>query len=233
MSEDLHALKEQLALACRMLANEHLFDQSGHLSARHPDGNLALIHPHGTARYDVTAGDILTIDLDGNVIEGNDRAPSEVFIHTQIYRARPDVGCVVHAHSRLATVFSIAGVELLPVSNYGAFLGKGPVPVYPDPRLVHTPVMGDALAHSLAEKRACLMRNHGSVIVGERIREAVVGAFNFEENAIRQHLAMQIGQPCGYTDDELADVAAANWREKPIEKIWDYHVSLARRAGLA
>jgi ribulose-5-phosphate 4-epimerase/fuculose-1-phosphate aldolase len=229
---ELPSLKEDLALACRMLANEGLFDQSGHISARLPDPGPLLIHPHTKSRYEVEPADILTIDLDGKVVEGDARPPSELFIHTQIYRARPDVQCVCHLHSRMATVFGIAGRDVLPVTNYAAFLGPGPVPVYPDPRLVHTPEQGDALARSLGARQACVMRNHGSVVVGGRIRETFVASVYLEENAIRQHLALQIGEPSGFADEEIRDVAAANWTEGPIQKAWEYYVSRARRAGL-
>ena len=150
--DPLLALKQQLALACRMLANEQLFDQSGHISARHPTQALFLIHPHHLSRADVSAPDILTVDLDGNLVEGSVRAPSEVFIHSQIYRARPDVQSVCHIHSRMAVVFTIAGRPLHAVTNNAAFLGDGPVPVYPNPRLVHSPAQGDALAEMLGQR---------------------------------------------------------------------------------
>ncbi|MGH2470583.1 MAG: class II aldolase/adducin family protein, partial [Chloroflexota bacterium] len=202
---DVEELKRQLALACRMLANEHLFDQSGHITARHPSNpGLALIHPHGTSRYDVEPGEILTIDAAGNVVEGDDRPPTEFRIHTCIYAARPDVQAVVHIHSRMATVFGIAGVDVVPVTNYAAFLGPGPLPTYPDPRLVHSDAQGQALIACLGSKRACIMRAHGSVAVGATVPEAFIAAVHLEENALRQHLALQIGQPAGYSDQELA-----------------------------
>ena len=228
----LDSLKEQLALACRMLAHEGLFDQSGHISARHPEAGLLLIHPHSRSRYDVGPDDILTVNLDGRVVEGAERPPSELNIHTQIYRARPDVQSVCHLHSRMATVFAIAGRDLVPVTNYAAVLGSGAVPVYLDPRLVHTPQQGDLLARALGSGRACLMRNHGSVVVGERIREAFVASIYLEENARRQHLALQIGQPIGFSEEEIRDVAAAGWREGPLQKTWVYYASRPRRAGL-
>lgn len=231
---DLQALKEQLALACRMLANEGLFDQSGHISARHPtDDRLYLIHPHPTSRYDVQAADILAIDANGQVVQGEQRAPSEIHIHLSIYRARPDVGSVCHLHSRMATVFGISGRPLPPVTNYASFLGNAPVPVYDDPRLVHTNQQGAALARALGDRPACLMRGHGSVVVGPSIRETFVASVYLEENAVRAYMALQIGQPHPYADEELRDVAAANWRDGPIQKTWDYYASRARRAGLA
>jgi L-ribulose-5-phosphate 4-epimerase len=226
-------LKEQLALACRMLANEGLFDFSGHISVRHPAAERLLIHPHITSRYEVRAGDLLEVDLDGRVVAGDERPPSELNIHLRIYRARPDVGAVSHLHSRMATIFSIAGRELVAATNYAAFLGNAPIPVYDDPRLVHSADEGDALARALGNGRACLMRAHGSVVVGEGVREAFVASVNLEENALRLYQALQIGTPIRYTDAEIRDVAAANWRDRPLQKIWEYYASRARRAGLA
>lgn len=232
MSE-LSDLKEQVALACRMLANERLFDQSGHISARHPNGELLLIHPHGTSRYEVQASDLLVLDMDGNVVEGDARPPTERFIHTQIYRARPDVQSVCHTHSRMATVLGIVGRSIVPVTNYAAFLGNGPVPIYPDPRLVRSPEAGDALARALGSHYACVMRNHGAVIAAGNVCATLVASMYFEENAYRQYLALQIGEPIGYTDEEIAEVAAQNWTPIGNRKVWDYYVSRARMAGLA
>lgn len=230
---DVAELRRQLALACRMLANEHLFDQSGHISARHPSRpELTLIHPHGTSRYEVEPDQILVIDGGGNVVEGDDRPPTELRIHTCIYAVRPDVQAVVHVHSRLATVFAISGVDIVPVTNYAAFLGNGPVPAYPDPRLVHNDAQGEALAACLGKKRACVMRNHGSVTVGSTVPEAFIAAVHLEENALRQHLALQIGQPVGFSDEEIAELQAVTQGPRQIQKIWDYYVSRARRAGL-
>ena len=227
-------LRDQLALACRMLVNEGLLDQSGHISARHPSRPDAfLIHPHRLSRYEVTPDQLLVVDLSGEVLEGTDRPPSEVFIHTQIYRARPDVGSVCHIHSRMATVFSIAGRALRAVTNYASFLGNEPVPIYPDPRHVRRPAAGDALAAVLGDRPACLMRAHGSVIVGADVREAFAGSIYLEENALRAYLALQIGEIAGYTVDEVRDVAAGNWRDGSRKKTWDYHLARARRAGLA
>jgi len=229
---DLAALKEELALTCRMCANESLFDFSGHVSARHPDGDRVLIHPHGTPRYDVAAADILTIDLDGSVVDGFDKPPAAPYIHTQLYRARPDIQAVVHAHSRMAVVMSIAGVDIVPVTNNALFLGGAAIPVYPDPRLVRSARQGDALAAALGSQQACVMRHHGTAVVGSRLMEAFIGAIALEENALRQHLAMQVGRPIPYTADELHDMVGKTMGEPQLRKLWDYFVSRARRAGL-
>jgi L-fuculose-phosphate aldolase len=234
VTADVSSLRGQLALACRMLVNEGLLDQSGHISARHPtDPNRFLIHPHRLSRYEVTPDKLVLVNLDGEVVEGQDRAPSERFIHAGIYRARPEVGSVCHIHSRMATVFPIAGRPLRAITNYATFLGPEPVPVYPDPRHVDTLAKGEALAASLGERSACLMRAHGAVIVGADVREAFAASVYLEENALRAYMALQIGELAGYAEDELRGVAAHNWTAGSRQKTWDYYRARAQRAGLA
>jgi L-ribulose-5-phosphate 4-epimerase len=228
------SLREQLALACRMLVNEGLLDQSGHISARLPDDpNAFLIHPHRLSRYEVTADKLVTVNLDGQLLDGEDRPPSERFIHAGIYRARPDVGSVCHIHSRMATAFSIAGRPLRAITNYATFLGPEPVPVYADPRHVDTADTGDALAAALGERTACLMRAHGAVIVGADVHEAFAASVYLEENALRAYMALQIGELAGYAEDELRGVASHNWTPGSRQKTWDYYRARAQRAGLA
>jgi L-fuculose-phosphate aldolase len=174
----------------------------------------------------------VVVNLDGEVLEGTDRAPSERFIHAAIYRARPEVGSVCHLHSRMATVFSIAGRPLRAITNYATFLGPEPVPVYPDPRHVDTLAKGDALAAALGQRAACLMRAHGAVLVGADVQEAFAASVYLEENALRAYMALQIGELAGYTDDELRGVADHNWTPGSRRKTWDYYRARARRAGL-
>ena len=228
------SLREQLALACRMLVNEGLLDQSGHISARLPDDPDAfLIHPHRLSRYHVTADKLLVVDMQGEVRQGDGRPPSERFIHAGIYRARPEVGSVCHIHSRMATVFSIAGRPLRAITNYATFLGPEPLPVYADPRHVDTPEKGDALAAALGQHAAALMRAHGAVIVGADVQEAFAASVYLEENALRAYMALQIGEIAGYTEDELRGVASHNWTSGSRQKTWDYYRARAQRAGLA
>jgi ribulose-5-phosphate 4-epimerase/fuculose-1-phosphate aldolase len=226
------SVREQLALACRMLVNEGLLDQSGHISARLSE-DAFLIHPHRLSRYEVTPDKLLVVNLDGEVLEGEGNAPSERFIHAGIYGARPDVGSVCHIHSRMATVFSIAGRPLRAITNYATFLGPEPVPVYSDPRHVDTPEKGDALARALGDRPACLMRAHGAVMVGADVPEAFAASMYVEENALRAYMALQIGELAGYAEDELRGVANHNWTPGSRQKTWDYYRARAQRAGLA
>jgi L-fuculose-phosphate aldolase len=77
-----------------------------------------------------------------------------------------------------------------------------------------------------------VMRHHGTTVVGSRIMEAFIGAVVLEENALRQHLAMQVGTPIPFTEDELHDIVGKTLGDAQLRKIWDFFVSRARRAGL-
>jgi L-fuculose-phosphate aldolase len=128
---------------------------------------------------------------------------------------------------------SIAGVSIVPVTNNALFLGGEPIPTYPDPRLVRSASQGDELAHCLGQGQACVMRHHGTTVVGARIMDAFIAGVFLEENALRQHLALQVGQPILFAEEEIADMVGRTMGEPQLRKIWDYYVARARRAGLA
>ncbi|MEK7353074.1 MAG: class II aldolase/adducin family protein, partial [Chloroflexota bacterium] len=117
--DELSALKLKVARVCRLFHMAGLFDFSGHVSARIPGTDRILIHPRHTARPQVKAADILTVDLSGEVVGGKEQSPSETPIHTCIYRTRPDVLAVAHIHSHYATLLGISGQEFVPVTTSG------------------------------------------------------------------------------------------------------------------
>ena len=92
------ALRTQIAECTRMMVMAELLDYSGHISARLPGTNRVLIPPRDASRAGVTADEILIVDLDGKVLEGNGPAPTETAIHLGVYRAREDVQAVGHGH---------------------------------------------------------------------------------------------------------------------------------------
>ncbi len=82
----------------------------GHISVRHPDEpDKFFMKPHSVGFDEITFDNILTIDLDGEVVEGTARRHSEVYIHSEIFRARPDVNCVIHSHPASAVALSATG----------------------------------------------------------------------------------------------------------------------------
>jgi L-fuculose-phosphate aldolase len=98
---------------------------------------------------ELTPERIVAVDLDGRVLEGAERPPSEQFIHTRVYAARQDVGGIVHTHQTLATMFGVVGREILPILHVEAPLVARPIPIYPSPELIIDAELGDAVARAL------------------------------------------------------------------------------------
>jgi len=215
-------LKLLLVEAIRMLARADIVDHSGHGSARR-DGESFYINSAASARGALTADDIVTIDLDGNLVEGSARPPFEFHIHSEIYRARPDAGAVMHTHPRWSTFLTMVGAPYSAVYAQGALLGA--VPRLDSPLSINTQPMGERVAITLGGGRAVLLKSHGAVIVGSDIVECFALAAYLEENAYRQYMAMQIGKPYVFSDAEQQAFRERLWTPTLFRKTWDHYRS--------
>ncbi len=186
-----HQWLQDLVLANHILFNEGVLDGFGHVSTRDPSNPGRFHIARMIAPALVTADDILEVDLDGVVHDNqNRRTYAERFIHSEIYRARPDVRSVVHSHSPTVIPFGVTGTRLRPVCHMSGFLGNE-TPVYEirdfagerSSLLVTDRELGKALADTLGARNVALMRGHGSVATGSSIRQAVYRAIYTEINA--------------------------------------------------
>ncbi|MBI2016702.1 MAG: class II aldolase/adducin family protein, partial [Candidatus Rokubacteria bacterium] len=162
----LTGLKQQLVDCIRMLEQADIIDYNGHASIRLDDGRI-LINIGSCQRSRLTAGDICTIDLEANQIEGNGNAPLERHLHCGIYRARPDVTAIVHAHPKWSTYLTMVGASYQPVYAQGSLVY--PVPLLDSPNSINNRAMADRLAATLGERPAAPMKSHGAVTVGKDI----------------------------------------------------------------
>lgn len=167
---------------------------SGNVSLRLPDGNVA-ITPSGILYDDMKKKDIVVINLQNEVVEGEHEPSSEKQLHTEIYKSLPDVNAVVHTHSKYAIAFASAGVEI-PVTNIEILAIGGPIPVakYATPG---TREVGIGAAEYFAENqdlKALLLQNHGLVAVGNTISDAYLNAYKVETGAEIYHIALQTGK---------------------------------------
>jgi len=233
-------LREQLARACRVLGKLELTKAAtGHISARIPGTERLLIRARGAGELGVrftTADEVIEVDLDGNKLSGrNDlEAPQEVFIHTWIYRTRPDVGAVLHAHPPTPVLFTICNKPLLPL--YGAYdpsslrlLMEG-IPTYPRSITVSNDDLGKEFAAALGNHRACLMRGHGITTCGASIEDATITAIKLNELAEMNYRAHLLGDPQPIPAEEIALIAAKGKRTKHREPLWRYYCSLVGEA---
>ncbi len=210
------ALLDDLAAANRILADQGVFDAAGHVSMRHPGNPARFLMSRSLAPALVTADDIMEFDLDCRACESRGRSGFlERFLHGEIYKARSDVMAVVHSHSASVIPFSLVDVPLRAMYHNAAFLAAG-VPVF-DIRdefgatdmIIGTPEKGAALAASLGDKSAALLRAHGMVVVGPKLQTAVFRAIFTESNARIQHQAAALGGAIAALDAEEGRLADA------------------------
>jgi L-fuculose-phosphate aldolase len=149
--------------------------------------------PHSVGLDELTIENILTIDLNGNVVAGASRRHSEVYIHSEIFKARPDVQSVAHTHPPYSVALSASGRPLRCLSQPAALFFDA-IGVYDDTiALIRTPAMGKGVATALGPHRAVLLKNHGVAVVGASIEEAVINVIMLENAAQVQMIAEAAG----------------------------------------
>jgi HCOMODA/2-hydroxy-3-carboxy-muconic semialdehyde decarboxylase len=225
---------DDLVAANRILAEHGVIDAYGHVSLRSPDDPNRFFIARAIAPETVQAEDILEYDLDANPLDPRGRdSVNERFIHSEIYRARPDVVSVVHTHSPSVIPFSVTGVKMRALFHMASFIGEG-LPNFEIRKakkgsdlLVRDSRLGKALAKTLAAKPAVLMRGHGSAVTGENLQRAVGRSIYMEMSARMQMQALLLSRRITFLD--AAEVKASApvqdykrawplWREKALAK---------------
>jgi ribulose-5-phosphate 4-epimerase/fuculose-1-phosphate aldolase len=227
ISTDNKMLKQSLVLGIRMLERAEILDFNGHFSVRISDTNHILINSAPCARNALTVQDIVTIDCNGSQLDGQDAPPMEIHIHTEIYKRRPDVQAIIHAHPRWSTYFSMTGVSIQPVFPQAALLGS--IPTFDRIDSVNTSELGSSLAEVLGESRVALLKSHGSVIAGSTIEETFALCIYLEENAKRQYMAQALGTPYILNEQEIEGCARNLGKPNLYRKVWDYYEEKLRQ----
>jgi HCOMODA/2-hydroxy-3-carboxy-muconic semialdehyde decarboxylase len=219
-------LLDDLVSANHILVNEGVFDGFGHVSVRHETRPDRFLISRSLPPSMVQAEDILACDLDGNVHDAQDRKSYlERFIHSAVYKARPDVMAVIHSHSPAIIPFGVTGARLRPICHMSGFLGSV-TPVFEirnaagesSDMLIRNQALGESLAATLGRNAVALMRGHGSVAVGKSLPQAVFRAIYTESNARLQAQAMMLGEVTYLTDDEAFNSSEIN--DLQIERPW-------------
>lgn len=190
-------LRRELLLAFHILdLNGQNSGIAGHLTARLPGEERFWCHGYGQGFDEVCAGDLHCGDFALRVLAGPGRISPSLTIHTAIYRARPDIACVIHTHDAAAVALTAAGAELEPLYQ-SALMFADDIATHVDyGGIVDTEESGTALARALGGRRALLLANHGTLVVGASIREAV-------------HATIMLGEACRI---QLQAMAAAAGR---------------------
>lgn len=227
---------EELVTATKILIHEGIMDTFGHISARDPEDPQSFFLAQKLAPSHITVDDIQRFNLDG---ETSDNRPSylERYIHSEIYKARPDVGCVLHTHSPAVLPYCFVDQPLRPVTHMGAFMGEA-VPVYEirDKHGDATDLFGGSpdvcadIAQSLGDQAMVLMARHGVVNVGKSVREVVFRAFYAEQEAAALTAGLRVGNVKYLSPGEVK--TAGKLVGAQIDRGWDHWTMRLRQARL-
>ena len=219
----------ELVDANRILFHQRIVDAFGHVSARHPARPDRFFMSRNLAPGLVTAADILEYEVETGeaVMADPPRLYLERWIHSEIFKARPDVMAVVHNHSPAVLPFTIVkGARLKPACHMCGFLGDGP-PVFEirdsagpgSDLLIRSRALGAALAQVLGSQRVVLMRGHGCTIAAESVRIAVYRAIYTEVNARLLLQALPMGEVDTLTAAEAEATRITN--EGQVDRPWN------------
>lgn len=258
MTDTLSMTEEETAYAiaesCRILGMTGIVrETTGHASTRIAGTDEMLIRSRRPADPGVsysTPSDILRVDFDGNGIGveglatpgqmGSKCAPSEFPIHAEVYRARPDVGAVIHGHPKNSLLCGILGLPLNPI--VGAYdpgaldIAVGGVPVVDTSVLIRTRELGELVAQTMGDSNACLLRGHGIVAVGDDIYEATMRAIRLETLCELTLLAYSTGRtPTLLSAEEQSEVlgfvSGVAGRQQYARAAWDHYRTMLAISG--
>ncbi|NEK85972.1 class II aldolase/adducin family protein [Blastococcus saxobsidens] len=230
MTDDLRRL---VSLGCRVLGAADQGDLIwGHVSARDPEGRGVWMKASGLGFEEVGPEDVLLVDWDGEVLAGSGRRHAEYPIHTEVMRARPDVGSVIHTHSPAAVALGALGVPLRAISHeanlfvppdVARFTGTGD--------LVLTAELGRAVAAALGDRNACLLVNHGIVVAAPDVQTATVTAYLLDRACRMQLTAMAAGGWATWSSPQESLAKREHCYPDPLlQGAWEYLVRRLERS---
>jgi ribulose-5-phosphate 4-epimerase/fuculose-1-phosphate aldolase len=214
----------QVALMCRMLFREGWNDHiAGHITYRLPDGRV-LTNPWELAWDEVCAGDIITLDGSGAVVEGDWNVTPALGLHLKLHSARPEVNVVIHNHAHWSGIW--ANLHRVPpvYDQSGAYV-DGPLPLYDE--YAGTFEADDATAaavRALGGAKWALLANHGALVVGENLRQAHLRAITLEWRSRRAYEVELAGGGRPLTEEQVAAIALPDRNGFPF--LWE---AMARR----
>ena len=224
------ALREQVALACRMIALEGYVDLTlGHVSVREPDTSTIWIKRKGPALDEVEPADVIALDLEDPEALARPDYHLESVMHSEVYRLRPDVGAVIHGHPVYATALGSTQADLLMLTHDAVLFADGLGEFDEGPDLVTDRERGARVAEALGSRRAALLRNHGVVIAGEDVRWAVLTAVVLERAIRFQSIAATLGPVRPISEDDARALRPQKYRDTFMDEYWSAWVRRVER----
>jgi len=222
MNPEWQKIEDDVVKAAKILIRRRICEAFGHVSARLPDSDLFVITPSLSMAMVKAPGDLVKVNLGGERVEGKNRHPYETWLHTCIYRARPDVGAIARTHSFTTSAFSVAGEPVKPVHDFGAIL-LGETPVFANPHLIDNEQVGTELAQFIGKGTGALLRGNGTAILGRDVIEAVIRAIYLGESAMLQWRAKQMGRPIYFSAEEINERGTTQSASAHMQRAWQHY----------
>jgi 3,4-dihydroxyphthalate decarboxylase len=206
------ALAKKVALSCRILAKLGLFKETtGHVSARSTSGAAMLIRGRGkeeTGLLFTRPSDVVLANFDGQRLatKGVLKTPNESVIHGELYRARPAVKGIVHAHPTSIVLTSMAGIELRPI--FGGYDPRGMrmaikgIPVYQSSLTLHKVEHVYEMMEVMGDNDVCVLRGHGIVVCGSSVEDATIKAIKLDHLATLNLQAAMLGNVASISEED-------------------------------
>ncbi len=225
-------LIEQVAWACRILARQGYEDLTlGHVSARGADDRMMYIKRKGVALGEVTREDILAFDLEGDLADAPHNMHLEAVLHTEVYKRRPDVRCVIHGHPPYATAFSATTASFEFLTHDGVLFIDGLTTYDGVPELIINAQQGREVAEALGGGSALLLRNHGVLVAERSIAWTVLTGVLLEKSIQLQSIASTLGPLSPIPQQQVERIHAGKYQDGFAEEYWDAWVRELRRNG--
>lgn len=231
----LQRARNELAVASRILTQQGILDEDGHVSVRHPETPDRYLLARARCPGLVEPGDIIEFTLDGNPVVDDPRPLCiERFIHGAVLDARPDIHAVLYARSEDLLPFGVTRTPMRPVIAPAGDMGTH-VPVWDiaaefggetDLR-VNTPQRGRDLARRLRSDRIVLIRGAGFVATGRSLNDVVRLSIYLPRNARTLAASLQIGEITSLSEGEARARLAIDPESDAMRRGWEYWARLA------
>jgi ribulose-5-phosphate 4-epimerase/fuculose-1-phosphate aldolase len=222
MIDAMAAIKEKMVLVCKVLQQQRVIDGYGHLTVRLGDGRI-LSTPHMPPGK-VALRDLIVIDAQGNKLEGAGEPNGETPMHTSIYKARPDVQCILHYHPDELIVVAASGQGIKVLSNSGVHFHRG-TPIYDSPLLIRTHELGDKVAVILGDRSAVLLRGHGGTVVSNNLDTLLRRGLDLVRSAKIQIMAAPLGALKTHSREECEQMVKGHDQPNATRRYIVYYIS--------
>jgi L-ribulose-5-phosphate 4-epimerase len=201
-------LRDRVVRAARLASQAGLFvANQGNFSVRDPESGTIAITPHDLAYDLMDADDLVLLSGSGERVGGHREPSFDLDVHLRVYERRPDIGAVIHTEPPYVNAFGAVGQAIEPVTTTGLKSANGVVPVMPF-RTVRDAAFADEMLDVMGAHHGVIWANHGMLVVGASIEQALDRSLGIEFNAKVFAIARLIGEPAGLAYLDAAMVRA-------------------------